>query len=47
VDYLKWRKLYCKIVVFNTSPSETNLFKLKNSIESFNSYKLKNAREYS
>lgn len=37
VDYLKWRKLYRKIVVFNTSPSENNLFKLKNSIESFSS----------
>ena len=47
MDYLKWRKLYRKIVVFNTSPSENNFFKLKNSIESFSSYKLKNVREYS
>ena len=47
VDYLKWRKLYIKIAALNDSPLQSNLFKLEKSVESFSSYKLKNARGYS
>ncbi len=47
VNYLKWRKVYCKIADLNTSSSQNGLLKLKKSSQSLISYTLKNVREYS